>query len=79
MQSLGQPIGMLLLVQDSNPLDFRVPILSQCGFLGIMLPIFIWLPETPGRCCSMICCVILSTPTGTACWMILQHILPLVA
>lgn len=42
------PPMVLLVVQNANPLDFRVPILTQWGFLGIMLPIFIWLPETPG-------------------------------
>lgn len=43
------PLLVLLLVQESNPLNFRVPILTQWAFLGIMLPIFLWLPETPGK------------------------------
>jgi MFS family permease len=43
------PPMVLTLVQDSNPLNYKAPILTQWGFLGIMLPIFIWLPETPGK------------------------------
>ncbi|OAL44872.1 MFS general substrate transporter [Pyrenochaeta sp. DS3sAY3a] len=38
---------VLMLVQESNPLNYKAPILTQWGFLGIMLPIFLWLPETP--------------------------------
>lgn len=41
------PPMVLLLAQNANPLDYKTPILTQWGFLGIMLPIFIWLPETP--------------------------------
>ena len=40
---------VLTLVQATNPLNYKAPILTQWGFLGIMLPIFIWLPETPGQ------------------------------
>ena len=40
---------VLTLVQATNDLNYKVPILTQWGFLGIMLPIFIWLPETPGE------------------------------
>lgn len=43
------PPLVLLLVQDTDPLNFRVPILTQWAFLGVMLPIFFWLPETPGE------------------------------
>ncbi|KAM5343421.1 hypothetical protein ACJ41O_011958 [Fusarium nematophilum] len=38
---------VLMLVQETNPENYKVPILTQWGFLGIMLPIFLWLPETP--------------------------------
>ncbi len=40
---------VLTLVQNADPLNYRVPILTQWGFLGIMLPIFLWIPETPGK------------------------------
>ncbi|PSN71411.1 MFS general substrate transporter [Corynespora cassiicola Philippines] len=40
------PPMVLMLVQNANPLNYKVPILTQWGFLGLMLPIFIWLPET---------------------------------
>ncbi|KAI9151333.1 sugar transporter [Paramyrothecium foliicola] len=40
------PPMVLTLVQDVDPLNFKVPIYTQWGFLGLMLPIFIWLPET---------------------------------
>lgn len=43
------PLLVLLLVENSDPLNYRVPILTQWAFLGIMLPIFLWLPETPGE------------------------------
>lgn len=42
------PPMVLMLVQNADPLNYKIPILTQWGFLGIMLPIFIWLPETPG-------------------------------
>ncbi|KAF7556019.1 hypothetical protein G7Z17_g1692 [Cylindrodendrum hubeiense] len=38
---------VLMLVQETNPENYKVPILTQWGFLAIMLPIFLWLPETP--------------------------------
>ncbi|KAH7361326.1 sugar transporter [Pyrenochaeta sp. MPI-SDFR-AT-0127] len=41
------PPMVLLLVQNADPMNYKIPILTQWGFLGIMLPIFIWLPETP--------------------------------
>ena len=41
------PPMVLMLAQQADPLDYKTPILTQWGFLGIMLPIFIWLPETP--------------------------------
>ncbi|KAK1138411.1 hypothetical protein N8T08_002627 [Aspergillus melleus] len=36
-----------MLVQSTNPDNYKVPIATQWGFLGIMLPIFLWLSETP--------------------------------
>lgn len=39
---------VLIVVQRSDPNNFKKPILTQWGFLGLMLPIFIFLPETPG-------------------------------
>ncbi|KAL4903125.1 hypothetical protein BDW74DRAFT_169064 [Aspergillus multicolor] len=38
---------VLMIVQDTNEMNFKTPILTQWGFLGIMLPIFVFLPETP--------------------------------
>jgi MFS transporter, SP family, sugar:H+ symporter len=48
---IGSFLGpfVLFLVQQTNPLDYKVPILTQWGFLGAMLPIFLWIPETPGK------------------------------
>jgi MFS family permease len=40
---------VLLLVQNNDPMNYRVPILTQWGFLGVMLPVFLWLPETAGQ------------------------------
>ncbi len=40
---------VLTVVQATQPLNYIVPIVTQWGFLGIMFPIFLWLPETPGR------------------------------
>jgi hypothetical protein len=40
---------VLMIVQESNPMSYKIPILTQWGFLGIMLPIFVFLPETPGE------------------------------
>ncbi|EKG12548.1 General substrate transporter [Macrophomina phaseolina MS6] len=40
------PPLVLTLVQAEDPLNYKVPILTQWGFLGLMLPILIWLPET---------------------------------
>ena len=37
---------VLLICERIDPNEFRVPILTQWAFLGIMLPIFLWLPET---------------------------------
>lgn len=34
-------LWVLLVVQDSDPLNFRVPVLTQWAFLWIMLPIFL--------------------------------------
>ncbi|KAM0325873.1 hypothetical protein ACHAQA_007176 [Verticillium albo-atrum] len=38
---------VLMLVEEVDEMNYMAPILSQWGFLGIMLPIFFWLPETP--------------------------------
>lgn len=40
---------VLMLVQTTNELNYKLPIYTQWGFLGIMLPIFLWLPETAGE------------------------------
>lgn len=40
---------VLMLVQKDSPMDYRLPILTQWALLGIMLPIFIYLPETAGE------------------------------
>lgn len=37
---------ILLVCEKSDPQEFKIPILTQWAFLGVMLPIFIWLPET---------------------------------
>ncbi|EEY17267.1 sugar transporter [Verticillium alfalfae VaMs.102] len=36
----------LLICENANPQEYKIPIVTQWGFLGIMLPIFLWLPET---------------------------------
>ena len=38
---------VLLICERINPLNYKTPILTQWVFLGIMAPIFLWLPETP--------------------------------
>lgn len=38
---------VLTICEAVDPYDYKVPIVTQWAFLGIMLPIFIWLPETP--------------------------------
>ncbi|KAI9896358.1 hypothetical protein N3K66_008530 [Trichothecium roseum] len=38
---------VLLVCERINPNGYLVPIATQWAFLGIMLPIFLWLPETP--------------------------------
>jgi len=38
---------ILLLVQQGDASSFRIPIYSQGAFLGIMAPIFIYLPGSP--------------------------------
>jgi hypothetical protein len=43
---------VLTIVQADDPLNYRVPIFTQWGFLGAMLPIFLWIPETPGQLIS---------------------------
>lgn len=46
------PPLVLTLVEQADPMNYKVPILTQWGFLGMMLPIFIWLPETAGKAVS---------------------------
>ncbi|KAI9157947.1 sugar transporter [Paramyrothecium foliicola] len=41
------PPLVLTTVEQADPFNYKIPILTQWGFLGMMLPIFIWLPETP--------------------------------
>ncbi|KAG4436677.1 hypothetical protein IFR05_007856 [Cadophora sp. M221] len=45
---IGSFLGPLVLTlrERVDPLDYKTPILTQWGFLGLMLPIFIWIPET---------------------------------
>jgi MFS transporter, SP family, sugar:H+ symporter len=38
---------MLLVCERQDALNYKTPILTQWAFLGIMLPIFLILPETP--------------------------------
>ncbi|KAI8657187.1 MFS domain-containing protein [Fusarium keratoplasticum] len=38
---------VLLICEKQNPMNYKMSILTQWVFLGLMLPIFIWLPETP--------------------------------
>ncbi|KAM5353514.1 hypothetical protein ACJ41O_000164 [Fusarium nematophilum] len=38
---------VLLICEKQDPFNYKVPIVTQWAFLGLMLPIFIWLPETP--------------------------------
>ncbi|CAK7217233.1 hypothetical protein SCUCBS95973_003076 [Sporothrix curviconia] len=38
---------ILTVMQAVDPLNYKDAILTQWGFLGLMLPIFLWLPETP--------------------------------
>ena len=47
---IGNFLGPLVLTlrEKVDPLDYKTPILTQWGFLGLMLPIFFWIPETAG-------------------------------
>ncbi|KAM0547260.1 hypothetical protein ACHAPJ_010522 [Fusarium lateritium] len=38
---------ILLVCEKQDPFNYKTPILTQWVFLGIMLPVFLWLPETP--------------------------------
>lgn len=42
------PLSLYIIKNGSNPLNYKTPILTQWGFLAVMIPIFLWLPETPG-------------------------------
>ncbi|KAL4867811.1 hypothetical protein BDV12DRAFT_209528 [Aspergillus spectabilis] len=37
---------VLLVCEKRNEMEYKIPILTQWAFLGLMLPIFMWLPET---------------------------------
>ncbi|KAL4878200.1 MFS general substrate transporter [Aspergillus karnatakaensis] len=37
---------VLLVCEKQDEMEFKIPILTQWAFLGLMLPIFMWLPET---------------------------------
>ena len=37
---------VLMICEQIDPYDWRTPVLTQYAFLGVMLPIFLWLPET---------------------------------
>ncbi|KFY81283.1 hypothetical protein V500_11544 [Pseudogymnoascus sp. VKM F-4518 (FW-2643)] len=41
------PPALYIVQQSNNVTNYKVPILTQWGFLAVMLPIFLWLPETP--------------------------------
>lgn len=47
--ALGKFLAPLVLTicEAIDPMDYLTPIVTQWAFLGIMLPIFIYLPETP--------------------------------
>ncbi|WRT68753.1 uncharacterized protein IL334_005733 [Kwoniella shivajii] len=49
INNLGSFLAPMVLFIEKNkdPLNWKVAVLTQWAFLGIMLPIFIWLPETP--------------------------------
>ncbi|KAM5345993.1 hypothetical protein ACJ41O_011854 [Fusarium nematophilum] len=38
---------VLTLSEKTDAFNYKIPILTQWGFLGVMLPIFLWIPETP--------------------------------
>ena len=58
------PLLVLTLCENKDKFDYETPILTQWGFLGIMLPIFLWLPETPGLPLSDVqCCGNTSDPS----------------
>ncbi|KAK8853488.1 hypothetical protein IAR55_004195 [Kwoniella newhampshirensis] len=41
------PLILYICKQTIGETEWRIPVLTQWGFLGIMLPIFLWIPETP--------------------------------
>jgi len=45
---IGNFLGPLVLTlrERVDPLDYKTPILTQWGFLGLMLPMIFWIPET---------------------------------
>jgi MFS family permease len=40
---------VLSISEKRDKFDYKTPILTQWVFLGLMLPIFLYLPETPGE------------------------------
>lgn len=44
---VGNFMAPLILLVLKRPDQWRIAIYTQWAFLGIMLPIFVWLPETP--------------------------------
>jgi MFS family permease len=40
---------VLMVVQEVSPDNYKIPILTQWGLLGIMLPVCLWIPESPGK------------------------------
>jgi MFS family permease len=44
--ALGKFLAPLLLF-FADPLNYKTPILTQWAFLALMVPIFLWIPETP--------------------------------
>lgn len=38
---------ILMVIKNGDANEFRIPIYTQWAFLAIMLPIFLWLPESP--------------------------------
>ncbi|WVQ84236.1 hypothetical protein IAT38_006388 [Cryptococcus sp. DSM 104549] len=41
------PLILFICKKSVGETEWKIPVLTQWAFLGIMLPIFIWLPETP--------------------------------
>jgi len=48
----GQLVGNVALqrVSQTSPLEYKIPIFSQWGMIGLMFILYIFLPETPAWC-----------------------------